>query len=634
MQTRVALASFLWLLPALAVGSDSTAFIRGLDPALAAKYVANAAGKFVCLDGSKEIPFAQVNDDYCDCADGSDEPGTSACNNGTFYCANEGHIAAHIGSSKVNDGICDPQCCDGSDEWDSGITCANVCGEIGQKHREREAQAAQQRDRGGQRLVELVREASGLRKIKREELGRKQEKLRQAELQVAAAEKRKGELEEHEHAMRESLDHDREQRKQAVHAEYLPDLITHRRHLAATLHKSRWQRDSLIMLLRSVRLEHNAEFNDAAVLEAVKEYVEFADAYPYLENAAVSVMEQGESARAAREAEMDADSERQDDSAYDACRDAIKIAESERDTNQADIDLLYGLLDKLRSDYNKNYHDLAIKAAVVGLGEYELMRDSDQAEIAKQHDELNIAHAQKRVTEAAEKLEKILDEADHGSTAADGDAANAAAGQPDAEFQQKLADARSEYYSLTSEKSSLANDVSVTSELLEKDLGPHDMYLPLKDQCYSLDAGEYTYEVCLLDHATQISNKDNSRQNLGSFAEFGSDASDSTVTDYTIHKYLNGNKCWNGPNRSLIAHFECAEDIKVLSVTEPEKCEYHATVSGPFACPLPENFKSAKPKQEGDPVAAKDDAFVPPVAPLHDEQLHASDTPPHGHDEL
>ena len=30
---------------------------------------------FVCFDGSATVGFENINDNYCDCADGSDEPG-------------------------------------------------------------------------------------------------------------------------------------------------------------------------------------------------------------------------------------------------------------------------------------------------------------------------------------------------------------------------------------------------------------------------------------------------------------------------------------------------------------------------------------------------------------------------------
>ncbi|CAM8880264.1 unnamed protein product [Rhodiola kirilowii] len=62
-----------------------------------------------CKDGSKSVSRVRINDDFCDCADGTDEPGTSACPNGKFYCKNMGN------------------CCDGSDENVGGFRCPNNC---------------------------------------------------------------------------------------------------------------------------------------------------------------------------------------------------------------------------------------------------------------------------------------------------------------------------------------------------------------------------------------------------------------------------------------------------------------------------------------------------------------------------
>lgn len=62
--------------------------VRGVLFSDLSKYSPNAKGNFICPVDKFEIIFSKVNDDYCDCpSDGSDEPGTNACQNGKFYCA-------------------------------------------------------------------------------------------------------------------------------------------------------------------------------------------------------------------------------------------------------------------------------------------------------------------------------------------------------------------------------------------------------------------------------------------------------------------------------------------------------------------------------------------------------------------
>ena len=74
-----------------------------------------AAGTFFKCKSGRTIDCSQINDDWCDCEGGEDEPGTSACSArivALFSCADRSGRVPH---SRVDDGIED--CADGSDEF-------------------------------------------------------------------------------------------------------------------------------------------------------------------------------------------------------------------------------------------------------------------------------------------------------------------------------------------------------------------------------------------------------------------------------------------------------------------------------------------------------------------------------------
>ncbi|XP_010524956.1 PREDICTED: glucosidase 2 subunit beta [Tarenaya hassleriana] len=110
------------LLSTVFVSVCSTSPLAGVHP-LDEKYFDSDVIK--CKDGSRSFTRDRLNDNYCDCPDGTDEPGTAACPAGKFYCRNVGSLPKFIFSSRVNDRICD--CCDGSDEYEGSIRCPNTC---------------------------------------------------------------------------------------------------------------------------------------------------------------------------------------------------------------------------------------------------------------------------------------------------------------------------------------------------------------------------------------------------------------------------------------------------------------------------------------------------------------------------
>lgn len=192
--------SLLFVLIGLVSGQPR--HLRGIKRSEQAKFTGTS---FTCFDQSAVIPSNQVNDDYCDCADGSDEPGTSACLSSQFYCANKLATPLTLPSSRVNDMICD--CCDGSDEWMelSGSPCPNTCEEEGRARHAAILQEIAATEQGLKVRAELVERAQQIKREKEAQRAVLETKLAERRAALDAARAAQAVEEEKENAERARL---------------------------------------------------------------------------------------------------------------------------------------------------------------------------------------------------------------------------------------------------------------------------------------------------------------------------------------------------------------------------------------------------------------------------------------------
>ena len=85
----------------------------------------------------------------------------------------------------------------------------------------------------------------------------------------------------------------------------------------------------------------------------------------------------------------------------------------------------------------------------------------------------------------------------------------------DATVSRALQKARDAHQKANQETARLQREVETVNEKIAADHGPDDVFRAIKDDCASLDAGEYTYTVCIMGQVTQKSNKDSANTNLG-----------------------------------------------------------------------------------------------------------------------
>lgn len=78
---------------------QQVALVRGV--ALSEQQQFTGAAFTCVVDGKhgQQLPLDRINDDYCDCDDGSDEPGTAACaekQGRSYYCENGGFFPKQV----------------------------------------------------------------------------------------------------------------------------------------------------------------------------------------------------------------------------------------------------------------------------------------------------------------------------------------------------------------------------------------------------------------------------------------------------------------------------------------------------------------------------------------------------------
>lgn len=260
---------------------------------------------FTCIGHpSITIPASKVNDNSCDCPDGTDEPGTAACAlldhlspeqpfpgslSGTtnttnalpgFWCGNKGHIGSYVPFMYVNDGVCDYElCCDGSEEYGSvgGVKCANKCTEIGKEWRRVEKERKENLERANKRRRTMVKESKELRRRVEVKITSLTEEVKELEVKQAEL---KAKLDDVERQERFKVVKNEGPGKLGVLAGLAKTRVNELRDaLGKAMAKRRQLKEKVQELegiLAAFKEEYNPNFNDEGVKKAVRAWEDYA----------------------------------------------------------------------------------------------------------------------------------------------------------------------------------------------------------------------------------------------------------------------------------------------------------------------------------------------------------------------
>lgn len=481
---------------------------------------------FTCFNGLKTISYLQINDDFCDCPDGSDEPGTSACPEGKFHCTNVGYRTKNIPSSRVNDGICD--CCDASDEY--GIPdskCINTCQELGKEERQLKKIREELAKRGNTLKEELSAKGKSLRDERDSRLAELQNRRKEAD------------------AIREEKMNIKKQAED-VEAE------------ALQVYKE---------IQETERQEKTRQREAENENEAQQTFVKFdSNNDGFIEIAELQTR-------------VSFDKDRNGEVSVEEAR--FFLDEKERVNQEEFTSVCWGRV--------KPYLmlDAGLFKPPQLPGEEATDEDHHQdTDTEPQH--IEPAHTDDTEDDGDAGYEPEEEEEEVEETG-DGHAEEITTSKPDYDPEtlkiiEQANAARNDFDEVERQLREIDQEIREIQEQISKDYGASDEYAPLEGQCYAFEDREYVYKLCPFDRASQQPRSGGSETRLGSWDRWsGSD------NKYSHMLYSNGASCWNGPQRSAVIQLECGLDHKVTGVSEPNRCEYHFVFETPAACENPNN---------------------------------------------
>ncbi|XP_009587510.1 glucosidase 2 subunit beta-like isoform X1 [Nicotiana tomentosiformis] len=588
----------------------------GISPQDENYYKGLSLGAIKCKDGSKKFTKSQFNDDFCDCPDGSDEPGTSACPTGKFYCKNTGHVPIFIYSSRVNDGICD--CCDGSDEYDGKVKCPNTCWEFGKVAREKlkkkiatyQEGITLRRKEVGEAKLAIAKEEDELSKLKNEEKILK-ETVEQLKEKIEQIEK----VEEKERLKREKEEKDRKEADDANldASKAEKETEVHEEAVKSDIH------DKIGLLEDSPSIKDVVEGHDKNVDEVQHGDHSVNNEFPVDE---VEHAPEDSSQHPEKKEEASIINDKADVSSRNEEKDASENTES---LSKEELGRVVGSrwlgkkseqeIEEVGAGTDINYDNH--EEVLPDTHEEEYNGYDSEVDEHKYDDDDSEDQVEDFVGEDHDSSSSHKSESDDDSDFADITATSSPSWMEKMQQTVKsifravnlfqtpanISDAdqiRKEYDESSSKLTKIQSRISSLTEKLKQDFGPEKEFYSFHGQCFESKENKYTYKICPFKEASQVEGYSTTR--LGNWDKF--------EDSYKTMQFSNGDHCWNGPNRSLKVKLRCGLKNELTDVDEPSRCEYLSFLSTPALC-LEEKLKEIQDKLET----------------MNREQ-------PHGHDEL